>query len=99
MNKPFYSDYVRHIMRFYARNLHNTHFRKDVDKVNWMACHNVISTCSNRDKDILVYVYGSYDTLADNVYTMSKKYHIHQNIIWDTMKEIERKIAIERKLI
>ena len=98
-NKPFYTDYVRHALRYYSRNLFNPRFKKEVDKDNWNACHYVISKYSKRDKDILVYVYGSYDTLADNVYTMAKKYSINQNIIWDTMKEFEREIAIERKLL
>lgn len=99
MNKPFYTDYVRHAMRFYSRNLDLQHFPKKVDWVNWIACHDVLDSYSDRDKDILVYVYGSYDTLADNVYTMAKKYSINQNIIWDMMKAFERKIAVERNLI
>ena len=99
MNKPFYTDYVRHALRFYARNLTPPHFNKRVDKENWWACQNAIRMYSTRDKDILVYVYGSYDTLADNVYAMAKKYSINQNIIWDMMKEFERKIAEERGLI
>ena len=99
MNKPFYTDYVRHALRFYARNLYPQRFKKDVDKDNWYACHDVISKYSDRDKDILAYVYGSYDTLGDNVYAMAKKYSINQNIIWDMMKEFEREIAVERKLI
>ena len=99
MNKPFYTDYVRHALRFYSRNLSISHFKKEVDKDNWLACHNVISSYDDRDKNILVYVYGSYDTLADNVYEIAKKYSINQNIIWDMMKEFERKIAVERSLI
>ena len=100
MNKSFYTDYVRHAMRFYSRNLSlYPPFKKRADMENWMACDAVIKTYSDRDKDILVYVYGSYDTLADNVYAMAKKYSINQNIIWDMMKEFERKIAIERALI
>ena len=99
MNKPFYTDYVRHALRFYSRNLSISHFKKEVDKDNWIACHDAIGSYSDRDKDILVYVYGSYDTLADNVYMMSKKYSINQNIIWDMMKEFERKIAEKRGLL
>ena len=99
MRKPFYTDYVRHIMRFYARNLSLQFFKKDIDKHNWYVCHDVINTYSDRDKDILVYVYGSYDTFADNVYEMSKKHHVHQNYIWDMMKEFERKLAKQRSLI
>lgn len=99
MNKPFYTDYVRHALRFYSRNLTLSSFKKEADKENWIACNDVISHYSDRDKDILVYVYGSYDTLADNVYAMSKKYSINQNIIWDKMKEFEREIAEERGLV
>ena len=99
MNKPFYTDYVRHALRFYSRNLSISTFKKDVDKENWLACQESIREYSDRDKDILVYVYGSYDTLADNVYAMSKKYSINQSIIWDMMKEFERSIAEKRGLI
>ena len=99
MNKPFYTDYVRHALRFYSRNLTISHFKKDSDRANWNACNDVIDFYSERDKDILVYVYGSYDTLADNVYAMSKKYSINQNIVWDMMKEFERLVAIERGLV
>lgn len=100
MNKPFYSDYVRHMMRFYSRNTHRvSHFKSIADHQNWTACCNAIKGYSERDKDILVSVYGGYDTLADNVYEMAKKYNMNQNIIWDMMKEFERKVAKQRVLI
>ena len=98
MNKQCYSEYVKHALRFYSRYLKQTDFKNDVDKSNWYACHNVLKSYSDRDKDILVYVYGAFDTTADNVYVMASKYQIHQNIIWDMMKDLERKIAIERGL-
>lgn len=97
MNKPVYSDYIRHAIRFYAR-YHAPKFRTEVDRVNWWSCHNVIQTYSDRDRAILIYVYGEFDTLGDNVYAIATKYHIHQNIIWDMMKEFERQVAIERGL-
>ena len=99
MNKPFYTEYVRHALRFYSRNLTQTYFKTEVDRNNWLTCHSVIRRYSERDKDILVYVYGSYDTLADNVYTIAKRYCINQSIIWDMMKEFEREIARERGLL
>ena len=98
INKPCYTEYVRHAMRFYSRYGTRTRFNNEVDKSNWFACHNVLKNYSSRDKDILVYVYGGLDTTADNVYAMANKYHLHQNIIWDMMKEYERKVAIERGL-
>ena len=98
MTKPCYSDYIRHIMRFYSRYMNKKSFKTEVDKVNWCACHTVVETYSDKDKDILIYIYGEFDTISDNVYAMANKYHIHQNIIWDMMKEFERKVAIERGL-
>ena len=86
-------------MRFYSRNQNLSHFKTDADRQNWIACNKAIRDYSDRDKDILVSVYGGYDTLPDNVYEMATKYHINQNIIWDMMKEFERKLAKKRALI
>lgn len=96
MKKPCYTEYVRHILRFYSRYLHNKTFKTHTDRQNWWACHTVLEGYSARDKDIFTFVYGEYDTIADNVYVISKKLKIHQNIIWDMMKELEKKVAIER---
>lgn len=99
MNRPFYSEYVRHCMRFYARNINKPRFNTEVDKNNWYACHRAIEHYSDRDKDILVRVYGLYDTLPDNVYEVAKQYCIDQNIIWDMIKEFEHSVAKKRGLI
>ncbi len=99
MNRPFYSEYVRHALRFYTRNLSLHNFKSEVDKYNWYACANTIKGYSDRDRDILVAVYSGYDTLADNVYETAKKYSMDQAIIWDLMKEFERKIARKRGLL
>ena len=99
MNKPYYSDYVRHSLRFYTRNLALTSFKNDVDKKNWYACHNAIKDYSEEDKNILISVYSGYDTLPDEVYKASTKYHINQNKIWDMMKYFERKVAKRRELL
>ena len=99
MNRPFYSDYVRHALRFYSRNLTRVIFKSEVDRNNWNACASVIREYSVKERDILVSVYGGYDTLSDNVYEASKKYGINQNIVWDMMKDVEREIAKRRGLI
>ena len=83
MNRPFYSDFVRHTMRYYARNPQQPRFRSEAD----------------RDREILTAVYGGYDTLSDNVYEVAKKHNINQSIIWDMMKEFERKVAKRRGLM
>ena len=99
MNRPFYSEYVRHCLRFYTRNRTLPTFKSEADKDNWYACATVLKGCTDRDRDIIFEVYSGFDTLADNVYEVSKKYDIEQSVIWDLMKAIERKIARRRGLL
>ncbi len=99
MNRPFYSEYVRHCLRFYTRNPQQSFFKSEVDKNNWYACVSALKGYSDEDIAILTMVYGGYDTLADNVYETAKKYNVNQNVIWDLMKEVERKIARRRGLL
>lgn len=99
MSRPFYSEYVRHCMRFYSRNLDLTRFKTPVDEENWKACHRVILQLPEQTRDILVMVYGGRDTLADEVYNASRKYSINQNIVWDAMKVFEKAVAVRRGLI
>ena len=99
MTRPFYSDYVRHALRFYSRNLQKPIFKTTTDRENWVSCDNIVREYSLRDRDILVSVYGGFDTLPDDVYESAKKHRINQNIIWDMMKDVERKIAQERGLL
>ena len=97
--KPFYSDYVRHCMRFYARNTEKPRFNTEVDENNWWACHRAIERYSGREKEILLWVYALHDTIADNVYEVSQEHHIDQNTIWDLLKEFERIVAKKRGLL
>ena len=100
MSRTFYSEYVKHALRFYSRNcLAQPVFKTDVDKENWISCHKVIDKYNEKDRDILLSVYSGFDTLPDEVYNASTKYGIEQNYIWDMMKEFERKIAKKRGLI
>ena len=99
MNRLYYSEYVRHALRFYTRNLSLRSFKSEADKNNWFACANTLKGYSDKDRDILIAVYSGYDTLADNVYETAKKYSMDQAIIWDLMKDVERKIAKRRGLM
>ena len=42
MSRSYYSEYVNHCMRFYARHSGTT-FNNKTDKINWLACHKGIS--------------------------------------------------------
>ena len=99
MNRPFYSEYVRHCMRFYARNTIKPRFNTEVDKNNWYACQKAMDRYTERDRDILTKVYALYDTIADNVYEVAVAYAIDQNDIWNLIKDLERSVARKRGLL
>lgn len=99
MNRPFYSEYVRHCMRFYARNTEKPRFNTEVDKNNWYACHRALDNYSAQDCTILTQVYGMRDTIADNVFWVAKTYNLDQKVIWDMIKEFERSVARKRGLL
>ena len=99
MNRPFYSEYVRHCLRFYTRNLVQPDFRTEADESNWVACDFVLNGFDDKERNIIIAVYSAYDTLADNVYETAKTYNIDQSVIWDLLKLVERKIAVRRGLL
>lgn len=101
MSKPFYSDYVRHAMRFYSRNTDGNmlHFISSADYSNWLSCRNALMHYSSMEREMFISIYGGDNTLSKNVYQASKNYKTDVNKIWDMMKEFERKIARERGLI
>lgn len=99
MTKKFYSDYVRHALRFYARNLELPVFNCIAAKKNWDACDTILNNHFPRYKEVLISVYGAFDTMGDNVYEAAKKYNMVQETIWTMMEDLERLIAKERGLI
>lgn len=99
MNRPFYSDYARHCLRFYSRNTDATRFNTEVDEKNWRACHRATDSFSDREREIVLRVYSAYDTIADNVYEVAKAFNLDQNIIWDLLKKVERVVAKKRGLL
>lgn len=96
--RTFYSEYVQHCMRFYARHT-NPKFRSAADKLNWNACDNAMKGFSDTDRDILMTIYSNGDTIPDNVYKVSIDHNIKQDVIWKLINELERKVAKRRNLI
>ena len=99
MAKTYYSEYVQHCMRFYARHPKPDYFRSDIDKENWQACDRAMKSFTEESKDTLLYVYREADTIADNVYQIAKKKSIKQDSVWKLMGELERLVAKKRGLI
>lgn len=99
MTRPFYSEYVRHCMRFYARNLDKPRFNTTVDENNWYACHRALERYSDKDKELIILVYAQHDTIADNAYEVAKVFNIDQAVVWDLLKDFERSVARKRGLL
>ena len=73
MSKTYYSDYVRHALRFYSRNCATKPFFKTkVDRENWVSCDKVISTYTDEEIAMIKDIYRGYDTFPDEVYNASK---------------------------
>jgi hypothetical protein len=99
MVKKHYSDYVRHALRFYTRNLDKPIFHNIISQQNWLVCNSVINRHFPEHKEVIIAVYQPFDTMGDNVYQTSKKYNIPQDNIWVMMADLEKLIAQERGLI
>jgi len=97
--RTFYSEYVQHCMRFYARHSRPSKFRSDADKQNWHACESAMKGFTDKEQDILMTVYREGDTIPDNVYKLSVDRNIKQDVIWKLINELERKVAKRRNLI
>lgn len=96
--RAFYSEYVNHCLRFYARHPKPV-FHSEADKKNWAACENALKSFSDCDRDMLLSIYTEGDTIPDNVYQMAKSKGIKQDTIWKMVNELEKKVAKRRGLI
>ena len=102
--KPYYSEYVRHCLRYYIKTLDEGHggcptFRSEADRANWSACHNVLKDYTQGNMDIIAEIYRPGDTIADKIYQMAKNMRVHQDTIWSLVNITERKIAKKRGLL
>lgn len=100
--KRYYTEYVRHCLRFFIKTLdegHTPRFKTPVDKSNWLCCHTVISALDPQTIETVKTLYRSGDTLADKIYHISYTEGISQDYLWSLVNEIERKIAKKRGLL
>ena len=102
--KPYYSEYVRHCLRYYIKTWDEAPgcvpvFKSDVDKANWCACYYVLKDYSQSNLDTVAEIYRPGDTIADKIYQMAKDRGVHQDTIWGLINATERKIAKKRGLI
>lgn len=102
--KPYYSEFVRHCLRYYIKTLEEGKgghpvFNSEAERENWSACYQVLNNFSEKDMDIVVYLYRPGDTIADKIYELSKSKGVSQDTIWSLVNRVERGIAKQRGLI
>lgn len=98
LSKTFYTDYVRHMARFYFRsNLGlRQNFKSDVDAANWKSCHNA---AKDFDKNMLICVYEPRSEIENNVKAASEMFGVPERRLWDTIRCFEEMVARKRGLI
>lgn len=96
--KAFYSEYVRHCMKFYTRHP-RPDFKNEIDRLNWQACDCALESYPAAQRRIFSAVYSSDDTMPDNVYQAAKELGVDQSAIWKLIKDLEHRIAKRRMLI
>ncbi|XCH79041.1 MAG: hypothetical protein WHF31_16225 [Candidatus Dehalobacter alkaniphilus] len=97
--KPFYADYVNHALRFYARNELQPVFESVSDSENYTCVSRVLSNIDKADAEILCDIFRRKDTLADNIYEVSKERNLNQDVIWTMLSKVTYQIAKERGLL
>lgn len=102
--KPYYSEFVRHCLRYYIKTLDDGKgghpiFQSEADKANWLACESVLKDYSAGDMDIIAQVYRPGDTISDKIYMLAKAKRVSQAPYWNLIGDTERKIAKVRGLI
>lgn len=102
--KPYYSEYVRHCLRYYVKTLDEGNgghpiFKSEADKANWGACYHVLKEYPQSHFDIVCEIYRPGDTIADKIYMMAKNRRVSQDTLWGLINNTERKIAKKRGLL
>ena len=100
MPKPFYADYVNHILRFYFRWDNSKTFRNEVDEQNYKAADEIVRTLQTSEREILTTIYKSDSiNVAENVVIATSIHKRDVSEIWSLLSTITSKIAKERRLI
>ena len=102
--RPYYSEYVRHCLRYFIKTLDEGQgghpiFKTDADKANWSACYYVLKDYSDSNMEIIAEIYRPGDTIADKIYLLAKTKRVPQDTIWGLINTTERKIAKKRGLL
>jgi len=97
--KPFYADYVNHILRFYTRHSDRNGFPSEIDRLNHDAADKVLSSLDYTEKNIIIDIYSRGDAVSNNIQYVAAMRGMDPKTIWALICRITNEIAKERKLI
>lgn len=100
MSRPYYAEYVNHILRFYFRYDPCKGFKNDVDKTNYISADRVIQKLSDTEQKVLTTIYQQDNVnIVDNIVVASKQFKEDPTKIWSLVSATTTKVAKERKLL
>lgn len=101
MSKPYYEEYAKHALRFYARHpvlkvKGSNLSRSEIE--NWQVCDDVFKALEDTERELVTAVFRSKGYIADKVYELSCQKHISENYIWRLLAHVTRSFAERRGL-
>jgi len=99
--KPYYTDYARHIFRYYIRHRDDKPliFHTDAEKLNFGAAQRALGRMIASERVIMEDVYLLPSDMRTSVQTIAERYKTSDNNIWQIMNRAEKLVAKERGLI
>ena len=102
MRKQYYTEYVRHCLRFYVITLDigtTPKFKTAADRNNWLCCNEVVSRLEQGDLEIVRELYSPGDTITDKIYHIAMTQRRSQSYLWGLVDDLEYRIAQKRGLV
>lgn len=96
MKRP-YADYVEYAMRQYIDRQYAWETR--AEQRNAEACIIALDSMPQEEREIIARLYELRDTMADNVYRVSKFQGYKQDEVWDILHKFEDIFARQRGLL
>lgn len=95
----YYSPYVNHCIRFYAKYPTASRFKSEADKLNWKAVSSSLKGLPDNDIVAILSVYSANGRIEGNVAKLSKDTGVKRETLWKNVCDFERKVAKNRGLI
>lgn len=94
--KPFYTDYIRHMMRHYVLGIEGN--TSPAEALNREVCGMAVKLLHEPKKSAVLAAYAK-GNFRKNVSAAAIKYRVGEDRLWRLIKETEKIIARERGLI